>query len=69
MQAEPGVFEGGGSVLLEDEVSYPGESVSDDQYEEEVGEVECEQQCAYQLEEGEEGADHVQSAAGAVRVL
>ena len=69
LEAEQRVFESGWFVFLEDEVADPSEAVPDDEYEENVGEVEGEEKSADELQNGQNAADDVQSAAGAVGVL
>jgi len=63
------VFEGGGSVLLKEIMADPRETVPDGQRQQNVGEIECEENGADELQQGQNTADDVQPAAGAVGVL
>ena len=69
MEAEPGVFEGCGFVLFEEEVSDPGESIPDDEGGDEVEESEGEQYGSEELKDGQDRTDEVQSSVGPVAVL
>ena len=69
MKAQPRVFECSRFVLLEEEVTDPGKTVSDYEGHEDVGESEGEENGSEQLEEGEYGSDEVQSSVDFVAVL
>src|SRR4051794_13890741 len=59
---------GGGAVLLEEVVAHPGEAVAGREAGEQPGEVER-RKGVQQREQAERGADEMQAAAGAVRML
>ena len=50
LEAEPRVFEGGGFVLLKEIMADPRETVPDGQRQQNVGEIECEENGADQLQ-------------------
>ncbi len=63
------MFKGGGFVLLKEEMADPRKAVPYDQCQKNIGEIECEENSADELQQGQNTADDVQSATGAVGVL
>ena len=69
LKTKPRVFKSGRSVLLKEIMTHPRKTIPDGQREQDVGEIECEENGADELQKGLNTADDVQPATGAVGVL